>query len=346
MSRTLRANYIQTEISIYKNGKICSLNFNPEKETEIQFQNGKRIKAGCINCINPKCMNLYDEDIECVEFPDIAHNINKYLCPVNAIKSGAKEILVDEKRCIGCGLCIASCPVGAIYLKGGKAKVSHADKNELDVLSVDTSGIQKQKRFLEENDTSDKTGIIQKESERIMGGICDEIKRMSQEEQNILARNLLVKIGNHATLARQGNVYMRMDGFYSNKKQFGIVEIETGADMLDVPRAILDDVAVVNGRYGVDKNKNHPLVIVLSLPNKRTDYWQVLKDIRDIVEMPIGTITFGALLILLWNNKEVHDFDQYYIDVDNSSIRSSVVSLVGRSINIGDGFYGVLENNK
>lgn len=346
MSRTLNANYIQTEISVYKNGKICSLTFNPEKETDIQFQNGKKIKSGCVNCINPQCMSLRDEDIECAEFPDIAHDMSKYLCPVNAIKSGAKAIVIDEKKCIGCGLCVASCPVGAIYLQGGKAKVSHADKKDLDTFAVDTAGIQKQNRFLTENNSPDKSGMIQKESERIIGKICDEIKRMSQEEQNILARNLLIKLGNHATLARQGNVYMRMDGSYSNKKQFGVVEIETGADMLDVSRAILDDVAVVNVRYGVDKNKNHPLAIVLSLPNKRTDYWQVLKDIRDIIEMPIGTITFGALLILLWNNKEVHDFDQFYIDVDNSSIRSSVVSLVGRSVNIGDGFYGVLENSK
>ena len=346
MSRTLSANYIQTEISIFRNGKICSVNFNPGKDADIVFQNGKKIKAGCINCINPKCMNLVDKDIECAEFPDIAHDMSRYLCPVNAIKSGVSQIVIDDKKCIGCGVCVAGCPVGAIYLKDGKARVSHADKKDLDILSVDTMGIQKQKSFLEENDNVDKAGIIQKESEPIIGGICDAIKRMSQEEQNILARNLLIKLGNNATLARQGNVYMRMDGFYSNKKQFGVVEIETGADMLDVSRAILDDVAVVNVRYGVDKNKNHPLAIVLSLPNKRTDYWQVLKDIREIIEMPIGTITFGALLILLWNNKEVYDFDKFYIDVDNSSIRSAVVSLIGRHINIGDGFCGVLENSK
>lgn len=346
MSRTLSADYIQTEISIFKNGKICSLIFNPEKETDILFQNGKRIKAGCINCINPKCMNLSDEDIECVEFPYIANNMSKYLCPVNALRSGAEQVVIDEKKCIGCGLCVAGCPVGAIYLKDGKARVSLANKKELDILPVDASGIQRQKRFLEENEMEDKAGIIQRESESIIGSIYDEIKRMSQEEQNILARNLLIKLGNSATLARQGNVYMRMDGFYSNKKQFGVVEIETGTDMLDVSRAILDDVAVVKVRYGVDKRKNHPLAIVLSLPNKRTDYWQVLKDIKDIVNIPIATITFGALLILLWNNKDVCDFDQFYVDVDNSSIRSAVSVLVNRSINIGDGFYGVLENGK
>lgn len=344
MSKILRANYIQTEISIFKNGKISSMTFNPENGADILFQNGKKIKSGCLNCINPKCLNLSGDDIECTEFPDIAHDMSRYMCPVNAIKSDAEHIVIDGKKCIGCGLCVASCPVGAIFLKSGKAKVAYADKKELDTLPIDAASIKKQECFLKENEAVEKAGIIQKESERIISSICDEIKQMSQEEQNIFARNLLIKLGNHATLARQGNVYMRMDGFYSNRKQFGVVEVETGADMLDVSRAILDDVAVVNVRYGVDKNKNHPLAIVLSLPNKRTDYWQVLKDIRDIVEMPIGTITFGALLILLWNNKTVYDFDRFYID--NSSIRTAVSEIVGRSINVGDGFYGVLENGK
>lgn len=346
MSRILSANYTQTEISIFKDGKIYSLTFHPEKETDIIFQNGKKIKAGCINCINPKCMSLNDGDIECIEFPDIAHDMNKNLCPVDAIKSGSEQIVIDDKKCIGCGLCVASCPVGAIYLKDGKARVSCADKKELDVLPANDLGIQKQQTFLAKNEISDKRGTIQKETERIIGNICDAIKRMSQEEQNILARNLLIKLGNHATLARQGNVYMRMDGFYSNKKQFGVIEIETGTDMLDVSRALLDDVAVVNVRYGVDKVENHPLAIVLSLPNKRTDYWQVLKDIRDVIDVPIRTITFGALLILLWNNKEVCDFDQFYIDIDNSTIRAAVSSLVGRFINVREGFYGILENGK
>jgi electron transfer flavoprotein alpha subunit len=34
---------------------------------------------------------------------------------------GAK---VDEKKCIGCGICTKVCPVGAIQLRNGKAKVS------------------------------------------------------------------------------------------------------------------------------------------------------------------------------------------------------------------------------
>lgn len=346
MLRILSTNYIQKGISILRNGKICSLIFNSDKETDIVFCNGKKMKAGCINCINPKCMSLSDVNIECTEFPNIAHDMSKYVCPVNAITNGTTQIEIDDKKCIGCGLCVASCPIGAIYLKDGKAKVACADKEELEQLSVNAVGIQKQNDYLKTICNVDRGGIIQKESACIIETIYNNIRQMSQEGQNILARNLLIKLGSHATLARQGNIYMRMDGFYSNRKQYGVIEVETGMDMLDVSRAILDDVAVMNVRYGIDKSMNHPLAIVLNLPNRRTDYWQVLKDIKNIIKMPINTTTFGALLILLWNNKEVYDFDEFYIDVDNSTIRPTVSSLVGRPLNIEEGFCGVLENGK
>lgn len=31
--------------------------------------------------------------------------------------------MVDEKKCIGCGACASICPVGAIKLSNGKAKI-------------------------------------------------------------------------------------------------------------------------------------------------------------------------------------------------------------------------------
>ncbi|HWJ02154.1 MAG TPA: 4Fe-4S dicluster domain-containing protein, partial [Verrucomicrobiae bacterium] len=39
------------------------------------------------------------------------------VCPVGATyKTGDNVVLVDRKRCIGCGYCIQSCPYGARFL--------------------------------------------------------------------------------------------------------------------------------------------------------------------------------------------------------------------------------------
>ena len=189
-------------------------------------------------------------------------------------------------------------------------------------------------------------GCIQQENNTIMDVLYDKVKKLNQAKQNILGRNLLIVLGNNSTLARQGNVYMRMDGFYNNDKQYGVVEIETGTEMLDVSRALLDDVAVVNARYSVSKDKNHPLAICLGLANRRTDYWQVVKDINEIVDVKINTITFGALLMLAWNFIQIVDFDEFYIDVDNSTIRKVVESKLSRKSSISDGHLGILENLK
>lgn len=346
MSMTLRANYVQDKISIFKEGQISSLTFNPGKDTLLMFENGKSAFAGCMNCINPKCINIMDKDVECKEFPDISHNMNRHVCPVNAIKSGANSIIIDENNCIGCGLCASNCPVGAIYLKDGKAKVSVRDEKKHILLHADNAGVKKQQKYIDEIKIEKIEGSIQKETDEVMKIIYSKIKKMTQEEQNIMVRNLLIGLGNHATLARQGNVYMRMDGFYSNNIQFGVIEIETGAEMLDVSRAILDDVAMIDVRYNILRKDDQPIAVVLSLPNKRTDYWQVLKDIKEIINLPIRTITFGALLILLWNNKKVYKFDDFYIDVDNSSIRKEVVKLLGRKADVSYRLLGILENSK
>ena len=33
-------------------------------------------------------------------------------------------MIIDEKKCVGCGNCIPYCPMGAIYIEGGKARVN------------------------------------------------------------------------------------------------------------------------------------------------------------------------------------------------------------------------------
>lgn len=346
MSQILKANSNKSNCATMTINEKFTISFKPGEVTDIILASGKRIKTACINCQNPMCTKLRDEEITCDDFKEIAHEMNRTVCPVDAIKSGIDSIQIDKSKCIGCGLCASRCPIGAIYVKDGKGVVSTESNHYVKAVSNTSDGNKEQEAFIQKAVGMKRTGSIQKENNTVMELLYKSIKRMDQTKQNILARNLLIQLGNNSTLSRQGNVYMRMDGFYDNSIQYGVVEIETGADMLDVSRALLDDVAVINTRYNVQKDKNHPLAIVLGLPNKRTDYWQVVKDIREVVNLQINTITFGALLILLWNNVMINDFDEFYIDVDNSSIREVVKDKIGRSCSISDGTLGVLENSK
>ena len=274
--------------------------------------------------------------------------MNDNVCPTDAISIQEKSICIDNNKCIGCGLCAVRCPVGAIYIKNGKASLNVAESYPNFILEHDLNPETEkmQETLLKHLVPMHRGGIVRKESDNVMADIYSKITNLHQDIQNLLVRNLLITIGNQASISRLGNVYSRFDGFYENEKQKGVLEIETGTDMLAVSRTILDDIAVINVRYNISSMDNKPLAVVLSLPNKRTDYWQVIKDIKNVTNICICTLTFGALLLFTWNCEDVSDFQKFYIDVDNSSLRRFVEEELGRKVNISDGVLGVLENSK
>lgn len=349
MSRILKANQTREHIHIlHPQTRHYKIEFQDGEPTKYIDQDNNESVIPCLNCINPRCMEMHSSEIECFSFPKMSHEMNKKVCVADAITVGKDSICIDESKCIGCGLCAYRCPVGAIHFEDGKAKLNSGNSFPTFVLSLecDSDSVKRQKEFLKKAVPMFNTGVLRKESDNVMKEFYRKIKRMSQENQNLLVRNALISLGCQVALSRHGDVYSRMDGFYENENQMGVLEIETGQDVLSVSRALLDDVAVVNSRYDIVPATNHPLAVVLSLPNKRTDYWQVVKDIGVITNLHISTLTIGAIFLFLWNCEEVSDFDQFYIDVDNLSIREMVEKELDRKVNITEGLLGVLENSK
>jgi hypothetical protein len=88
-----------------------------------------------------------------------------------------------------------------------------------------------------------------------------------------------------------------------------VAEIETGAGVLESPRALLEDVAVLHSRYGYAVDGIDPVSIILSFPNVRSDYYQVIRDIEKVLGLRCRTITVGALVAMLWNCATLDGFD-------------------------------------
>lgn len=103
---------------------------------------------------------------------------------------------------------------------------------------------------------------------------------------------------------------MRIDvvGFSRSERPF-VAEIETGAGVLDSPRALLEDVAVLHSRYGYAVDTIDPVSIIMSFPNVRSEYYQVIRDIEIVLGLRCRTITLGALIAILWNFAKLEELD-------------------------------------
>lgn len=73
---------------------------------------------------------------------------------------------------------------------------------------------------------------------------------------------------------------------------------------------------------------------------------QARLNMEKCAEFLARMITFAILLIFMWNALEIEDFDDFYIDVDDSSLRKEAEKILGRRIRISSGHEGMIENSK
>lgn len=318
----------------------------------VHFRNGDECHIGCLGCSNPRCMCFSDEEIECDRVEGFPNDKSINACPVEALSwdNSSAAPAIDTKKCINCGVCVSRCPVGALFFSDkGKLKVNTAPTEYVERRSPDATTQSLHLRQIEQLVKTPRAGISLNASDQLFESIYNKLFRLKSNYHNGVGRSLLIALGCKCSMRRIGDVYTRMDAIYSSPAgSFGAVEVEFGRDTLDASRGILDDIAVLNTRYGVHKRDNKALVICLQLPNARQGYWQVVKDVKIVEGIKIGTITIGALMFLLWNGCvfEPED-DRYYIDYDNMDLRRILcVQVDCDDIPLSDKELGIVEPMK
>lgn len=338
----------RSSISILKNipSRIEYASGEPSK---AYFDNGQFCSLGCLGCINPKCMKFEATEIICSEAENFPNDKSVNVCPVDALSwDNDREIpRIDSEKCIDCGICLRRCPVGAMYYNDG-VYVNTAASCQQIVVSADSDAKRLQKEQILLLERVERRGVFIMESDELMKSVYEKLNRLKPQFHNTVGRNLLISLGCNSAMRRIGDVYTRMDAVYSSPDgAFGAVEVEFGRDTLDASRGILDDIAVLYTRYGINKSANLPLVICLQLPNIRQGYWQVVKDIKNVEDIAISTITIGAMLLLNWNGCPLNsDGVTYYLDYDNTDLRSAISRQLDRQIDISNKLLGILEPQK
>lgn len=224
------------------------------------------------------------------------------VCPTRAIRWDAETAaaFVNSSDCIGCGLCVSRCPYGAIRLADGKAaQVQRALEGDL-VIAGPGEGV---------HPRPDRRGRIAALDAPAAAALPETVAKLEDDRMMLLVRNLLNEIGLNARTRRRGDPNMRIDaaGFSRSGRPF-VAEIEMGAEVLESPRALLEDVAILHSRYGYPVSDIDPVSIILAFPNMRSEYYRVIRDIEKVLDLRCRTITLAALVALLWNGTKIDGF--------------------------------------
>jgi len=151
-----------------------------------------------------------------------------------------------------------------------------------------------------------------------------------------LIKALSEKLGLVAHFPRKGDVNERYDVLINDPSGgYGIVaEVEIPSTaILDAPRNLLDDIAVLVNRRGIKPDSLVPLVICWEFPNNRTDYWNVVKDIKDILDIEIKTCSILGLAVLAWTEASFDiKSDAYYLSPSKNSLDNILEILASHDI--------------
>lgn len=296
------------------------------------LSNGSKIKGFCANCVTPKCLNYSENELYSNIFKSFPHNTSKRVCPTNAIKRNetTHQIFIDQNHCINCGLCLYRCPFAAIQFEISP-KNCHINYDTFCAQSATKVEQEQTINSLEQLPRNILFNNITTEFSHYYLGALKRYSIKIPDISEITVRNTLLNLGNICNTNAPGNNHIRIEFFAESGGDIIIGESGiTNTDTLEISRRILDDLAVLINRYGFDKNTILPLSVVNGLPNKRTDYYEVIEDIQNVLGIQIRTITYHILFLLnLFNLKiSARELSHFIINRTNNDLLPYVKILI------------------
>lgn len=300
------------------------ITFSPYSSPVVSFNDGTSAKGTCLACRDARCIELEDREISLGEdLSSFPGDPSKEVCPTRAIdwESNSHFPIIDADSCFGCGLCVARCPFGAITLDAsGKASVESSDPDGITTtLSYDLEP------------SVPIAGSLGDSHSPFFLSVQDIVRELNDVQTSKLIRNLFCEVTSGSNIRRKGDSNVRVDALARFcDGMLGVIEIEPSSSVLESPRALLEDVAILHARYDQDLATLIPISVVVSLPNVRVEYYQVMADIEKVLGIRCHTITLGALVLLAWHFSHIDVFDrkQFFVNSDRADLYPSLSKLI------------------
>lgn len=288
----------------------------------IQTDDGVLHDGICINCIEKPCYTYSDAEIDTDILEGLPYNNDRRVCPSEAISiTRGKGIDINGELCIGCGICMHRCPTAGISMDdaGIVATVNYGENNIFEMIDRPDETRQRASYLL--CDALPKEHSITKITNEFAQSFTDRFIALSKRNRTlelILLRNFLLQIGVSSKASAIGNNDARADLIGLHGEYFLPIESELqGTDILGLPRRILENIAFLHTRHGIDTSKIQAIASFLFFPRKRSDMYEVIGDIKKITGfeikiLPLYTLylfsTFGIKLSMQ------NIIDDFYID--------------------------------
>ena len=292
----------------------------------IIFDDGTDGEATCLGCHDTPCMQINSDSLRVnVELEAFTGNPSQKICPTNALdwNVDTNSIEIDPGSCIGCGLCAVFCPYGAINLAdNGLAEVANRDLDHItQEEGIDDTGHLSIKKI----------GVIAPAQTHFLMSLPDIVTTLHAAQTTHLVRNTLIALGLSASMRRTGDTNVRLDGVCKFETgELGVIELEASNAVLESPRALLEDIAVLHNRYAVPLEEIIPISIITTLPKVRSEYYRVIDDINKVLGIKLHTITLGALTTMSWNFVRISETfgDLFMTQAQKTDLLPSLQALI------------------
>lgn len=265
------------------------------------------------------------------------------VCPVDAIgnliASHVPEI--DAETCLGCGLCVARCPVGAISIEAEGFAVVHVPERpryaEVTISAGEFVAARSKLAVLLDRETAPfhDANLVARQLERFEAGL---ISGIGERALPLFARNVFLTLGYSARLKNTGDNNAFAELTVGAGDSLLLLEIETAGTEIDAFRRVISGAAVATNRYGVTLDRIIPGVVVARLPNTRVDYYEAIKNAAARIDISVRTIPLSALLLgVRSGGDELLDFvaGDAVVDSDNLSLEATVARVWGATPRAG-----------